>query len=85
MKKIIVTITNTTKTFFYDIEVPTDVPVQLLKKDILDTLEGYDSKLFFSDIFVGLFLNRLNKQLYPNETLADAGVWTGDYITLLGV
>lgn len=85
MKKIIITITDTQKTDFYDLEVPTDVIFEKLKKDIVDTLNGYIGGLHLEAERVAFISNRTGKQLSENDTLEEAGVWNGDYITVVEV
>ena len=50
MKKIIVTICDAKKRFSgYDIEIPSDVPIGQLKKDIVETLNSYKTSLCLSE------------------------------------
>ncbi len=81
MGNIIVTVTDSARRFLYDIEVPVDVPVEHLREDIAQTINGYRPDLFMS-AFTQLFSNRLKRLLNDSETLASAGVLNGDYITL---
>lgn len=82
MKQVIVTVTNPSKEFFCDVEVPTDVPVAQLKRDILETLQGYRPELRWGAGATALFCSRLGRPLDDGETFEGAGVWNGDYITL---
>lgn len=85
MEHIIVTATNIRKSFLYDLDVPTNLTVDKLKDDIVEALNGYDPNLFLRTATTELFCNRLGRQLTAEETLESAGVWNGDYITLLEV
>lgn len=81
MDKIIITIRDKKKRFnSYDLEVPTDVAVRQLKKDIVETLNSYKKRLKLSDANVRLSSVNLNRSLRDGETLESAGVWNGDYI-----
>lgn len=85
MDSIIVTITDKSKSFFYDVEVPTSLETAKLKDDIVETLNGYEPCLHLNSAAICLFCSRINKRLNANETLAEAGVWNGDYITVTEV
>jgi len=85
MENIIITVTNLTKSYFYDLEVPTNITIDKLKDDIVEALNGYNPDLFLKTATTELFCNRLGRQIQPEETLENAGVWNGDYITILEV
>lgn len=82
MKKIIVTVTDRTKRFFYDIEAPIGLAVSDLKDDIVEALNGYDPNLFLKAATLSLLCGRTGHVLQDGETLESAGVWNGDYLTL---
>lgn len=83
MDSIIVTVTNAEKTFLYDIEIPKTAAADKLKKDIIDVLNGYDQRLNLNSRTAEIFCNRLGRRLLPRETAEEAGLWEGDYITIL--
>lgn len=85
MENIIVTVTNISKSYLYDIEVPTNITIDKLKDDIVEALNGYNPDLFLRTATTELFCNRIGRQLKAEETLENAGVWNGDYITILEV
>ena len=85
MENIIITVTNLTKSYFYDLEVPTNITIDKLKDDIVEALNGYNPDLFLKTATTELFCNRLGRQIQPEVTLENAGVWNGDYITILEV
>lgn len=85
MENIIVTVTNISKSFLYDLELPVTVTIDKLKDDVVETLNGYNPDLFLQAATTNLFCNRIGRQLSGDETLESAGVWNGDYITLIGV
>ncbi len=85
MENIIVTVTNLNKAYLYDLEVPTNVSIDKLKNDIVEALNGYKPDLFLQTATTELFCNRFGRQLKSNETLESAGVWNGDYITIIEV
>ncbi len=85
MDNIIVTATNLTKSYMYDLEVPTNLTIDKLKDDMVETLNGYNPDLFLSTAVTELFCNRLGRNLLSHETLESAGVWNGDYITVLDI
>ena len=85
MENIIVTVTNISKSYLYDIEVPTNITIDKLKDDIVEALNGYNPDLFLRTATTEFFCNRIGRQLKAEETLENAGVWNGDYITILEV
>ena len=85
MENIIVTVTNATKSYFYDLEVPTSITVDKLTDDIVEALNGYNPELFLRTATTSLLCNRIGRQLSADETLETAGVWNGDYITIIEV
>lgn len=85
MESIIVTVTDLKKRYFYDVEIPTGVAVDKLGRDIVDTLNGYADGLHLDAARTRLFCNRLGRQLLSEETAETAGVWNGDYITMIEV
>ena len=85
MENIIVTVTNISKSYLYDLEVPTSITIDKLKDDIVEALNGYNPDLFLRTATIGLFCNRIGRQLADEETLETAGVWNGDYITIIEV
>lgn len=84
MKKVIVTLTDLNRTFFYDLEIPVNVPVKKLKKDICETLHNYNNTYLNSD-GIELFCNRMGMGLPGEETFESIGIWNGDYITVIEV
>ena len=85
MDSIIVTVTDALKCYSYDIEVPTNVSADRLKRDIVEALNGYNSYLLLKADFIELYCDRLGRNLEVDETFESAGVWNGDYITLIEV
>ncbi|WP_195451471.1 EsaB/YukD family protein [Anaeromassilibacillus sp. 1001302B_160321_C8] len=85
MESIIVTVTNISKAYLYDLEVPTNITIDKLKDDIVEALNGYNPDLFLRTATTELFCNRIGRQLKADETLENAGVWNGDYITIIEV
>lgn len=85
MENIIVTITNISRAYLYDLEVPTSITIDKLKDDIVEALNGYNPDLYLRTATTDLYCNRIARKLNADETLERAGVWNGDYITLLEV
>ena len=85
MDSIIITVTNIKKSFLYDLEVPVNLTIDKLKDDIVETLNGYNPDLFLRTATTDLFCNRIGRKIKPEETLEMAGVWNGDYITIMEV
>ena len=85
MENIIVTVTNNNKTFMCDLELPTDVKLQKLRIDVIEALNGLNPGLHLDSGSTLLICNRLGRRLIPEETLESAGVWNGDYLTVMEV
>lgn len=85
MDNIIITITNQSRSFFYDIEVPIELAISNLKDDIVEALNGYNPNLFLKAATAALLCNRTGHILADDETMETAGVWNGDYITIIEV
>ena len=83
MKSIIVTISDKNKRFMLDMEVPTDEPGRKVTEDVFEVLNHKDEELHLNSYYHCLYLNRQKKALGVRETLAEAGVWNGDYITII--
>lgn len=83
METIIVTVTDNKNSFFQDVEVPVDQPVKKLKADLIETLNNYLSTINIPLRGTALLNNRSRKILKESETLQDASVWNGDYITII--
>lgn len=83
MKSIIVTISDKNKRFVLDMEVPTDEPGKKVTEDVFEVLNHRDEDLHLNAYYHCLYLNRQKRPIKENETLAQAGVWNGDYITII--
>ncbi len=85
MDNIIITVTDIPKSYLYDIEVPTDIRTDKLKGDIVEVLNGYNPNLSLNSSSIQLLCNRTGKQIMSDETFSEAGIWSGDYITIIEV
>lgn len=65
-------------------DVPNDIPVRKVTADIIECL-GSVLKVPLDVSEFCIVSNRMDKILMPDETLEEAGVWNGDYITLMKV
>ena len=83
MSSMIITVSDEMKKISVDLEVPDLQMVKTLKEDIVETLNGYKPDLYLSAFSVEIFSNRLKRILNDHETFAQAGIWNGDYITLV--
>lgn len=83
METVIVTMTDEKESFFFDLEVPIGLPVSKLKDDIVQTLNGYRPELCLSSTGMAIMNRRGERVLQEEETLEQAGVWNGDYLTLI--
>ena len=83
MKKIIVTLTDGKNSFFTDMELPVDYPVRMMYPTIVDLINQNQTKVRFENTNILMAANRQKKVIEPNSTLEEAGIWNGDYITLI--
>lgn len=82
MENIIVTITNEKQQYCYDIEVPTDLEIDKLTDDIVQTLNGYRPELYLNPYRIELFHQRTEKILESSRTMESSNVRNGDYILI---
>ncbi|MGN0165885.1 MAG: hypothetical protein ACI39R_06850 [Lachnospiraceae bacterium] len=85
MEKIIITLTDMAKSFEYDLEVPCDMNIFQLKKEIISSIESYAPGHQLGITPTLLVCNRTKQKLDSEETLSSAGVLNGDYVTIYGV
>ena len=83
MSSIIVTVTDKNKTFFYALDVPCDLTADKLMQDIAEAINGLNPMLMVNAASTALLCKRINHTIGHEETLDDAGVRNGDYLTLL--
>ena len=78
---LLITIKTNISNASFDIEVPDDVAVSIILKDLAACME----KIMHVSLDPGnmaLSCDRLNIILDQNATLGEQGVWNGDYIQL---
>ena len=85
MDNIIVSITDMDHSFVCDVELPTSVQITKLKSSILELMNSYGNQVNIDADSMILLCNRTGKQIAEDATLYSAGVWNGDYITLVEV
>lgn len=83
MKNIIVTVADKPGRFQYDMEVSVGQPGRQLAEDMMEVLNGQNPELYLDTRYHCLYLNRLGRILSEKETLAEAGIRNGDYITIV--
>lgn len=82
MASIIVTITNVIRSFQVDMEIPTDITVMKLKRDLSEALDGYMPGLWFDPNSVDIVCDRTGAVGTDEQTVESFGIWTGDYISI---
>lgn len=85
MKMVIVTLScyadGTEKS--YDMEMPCQIAARPLTAHICQTLSYYtEGGIQIEPAGKRLHSRRLNRELSPEETLEEAGIWNGDHIDL---
>jgi len=83
--KIIITCTDLDGSFFVDIEVPAKISFIKLRDPIITTLQAYDRRLRFDRTRTVFLCNRTGRGIDANESMEDAGIWNGDYVTIVEV
>lgn len=81
-QEVIITLRDSSGTIGYDIEVPTDVRVNKLTKDIKEAVLSYNSKYNHIQSLDILYSERMNMVLPSDKTFAEIGIWTGDVIEI---
>lgn len=81
-QEVIITLQDSSRSFRYDLEVPTDVRVNKLTKDIKEAVISYNSKCRHIQPLYSLYSERLKMVLPDDKTFAEIGVWTGDVIEI---
>ena len=79
---IIVTLKEESKKINYDMELPTDVPVVQLVRDIAEAINLYNQRTLMPERNSSLYCERLGQTLPDGRTLGELGVWTGDILFL---
>lgn len=83
MNKVIVTLTDEKNSFSYDLELPTDLELDNLIDDIVQTIISYNPGLMFQTMKSKLIIPKLNmKEMQSGETLESLGVFNGDYLVI---
>lgn len=80
----IVTITSNAFRAVYDMEFPDEVPVHKLTRDAIESINAASGMNLDYRNFA-MVCNRTNQVLNAEQTLSEAGVWNGDYLTLVFV
>jgi hypothetical protein len=83
MKQCILTICDQKTKARFDVELPTDLEIEKLLDDLTQALEGYQPSLSWNLSQTALWSPRLERQLAPQATLEDEGVWNGDYLYIV--
>lgn len=82
MDKIIVTVRNEGGTISTDMELPTEVNMDIIKADMLEVLREAGMPILEDPDGLVLRSYRLNRELRDKETLRYAGVRSGDTLIL---
>lgn len=85
MKKIIVTLTNQSRHFTYDIELPINMKMEQLSAQIREVISAFAPNVMAGLEQYTLYCERIGRNLVDDETLEEAGVWNGDYLMILPI
>ena len=77
-EEVIVTLNFSDPVCSYDVELPSFMNIYDLKKKLLETLRLMDARLFLRADSIELFYN--DSKLKNEYTLANYGIWDGNYI-----
>lgn len=81
MKNIIVTVIDEAGTCACDLELPVDLAEETLLTGVIDTIKHANLSLNLGQEY-RIYMNRLQRFLNSGETLYEAGVRNGDYLTI---
>ena len=80
---VTVKIDNTNKEF--DLELPAKMPINELSEKLIVTLDNIQDDLLYGVKEIKLKYDIEKRFLEDDETLEDAGIWDGSYLTLIKV
>lgn len=83
MKHIIVTVSDRQNTFSCDMEVPVDLAGRQLLENMAEVFAAYAPQLHLSSLYHRLYIKRTGRPLADTESLAQAEVRNGDYLTIV--
>lgn len=83
MESLIVTVSDRNRSFFIDLEIPSDLVWEKLSEDVVETLNGYRPELSLPVLGTAFMCMRLKEILPDDKTLREAGIWNGDYLIIL--
>ena len=82
MSKILVTVSNSRRTFSFDMELPSDCESTKLQEDINEVLSYYAPEIVPTIMNKHLYLYNKKAYMRPGETLDSYGVENGEFILL---
>lgn len=80
MAQIIITVCDSHTGIVYDTEVPNDLETDKLLDDLTQALIGANPSLDWDLNATTLSSPKLGRQLSPQKTLREEGIWNGDYL-----
>ena len=80
MKQIIVTVKDSRETFLHDMEIPTDVSMNLVIRKMTDNLLLMHRSIPLFQRSFKVICSRTNKAVSPGKTAEECGIWNGDYL-----
>lgn len=84
MAQIIITARDRKTGLDFDVEVPNDLEADKLLDDLIQALMGADPNLFW-DLYSTRLLNpKTGREIAPDRTLREEGIWNGDYLLIQG-
>lgn len=81
MGKIIVTIKDDASGSIIDAEIPTTQPMETLKYDIVEAVNGANAGFYLDPNSVDLYCQRMNRVFFPGDTCESVGLWNGDILS----
>ena len=80
MKQIIVTVKDAHGSFMHDMEIPIDVPMNLVIKKMTDNLRIMHHSLPLFQRRFKVQCPRTGNFIVPGKTAEECGIWNGDYL-----
>ena len=80
MSQIIITVFDRRTGSSFDTEVPDDLEVDKLTDDLIQALIGADPSLYWDLELTKLGSPKLGRDLFPEKSLREEGIWNGDYL-----
>lgn len=82
MDTIIVTVKDEQDSFYYDMEIPSTIPMYLVIEQIIGNLSLLNPSYPFYRINWSFLCSRTGQNIVMSSTAQECGIWNGDYLIM---